>query len=443
MTAKGERFDLNLELGDNNQNVPTSKPTNDLLVRDIQERETPSFARPPAPPAFNDQFSGFPAHKVRTKRSPHQRDRMKAASNTKTGPSQVAAPLKKQASTSQDELSSTTLKGALDPSIDRENKNRLAQMSEEEIKDARQELMSGLSPSLIERLLKKANIEEDESSMDAQVEPLRPSQDHLPRQPPFEASTKTVTFDEQTPAPPPQPADLPPSSLSNFDPDAPPTIPPPDLLPASSSFSSLSPPNPTKTHFPPIPGPPPTLDPSSPTFQASLKEHYFPSLPHDPSSLSWMKPPTPSEKSAYSPAANTLPPSSLRFDFRGRLLPPRLAAQIPTSKGLHHHGYAPESAGYTIPELAHLARSTVPSQRCIAFQTLGRVLYRLGRGDFGDEGEDLCEGLWECMEKGRVVQGLVEAAAKGEGEGNRSVWVTATEACWLWRKGGGRKWKGR
>ena len=79
----------------------------------------------------------------------------------------------------------------------------------------------------------------------------------------------------------------------------------------------------------------------------------------------------------------------------------------------------------------------------MAFQTLGRVLYRLGRGDFGAEGEDLCEGLWECMEKGRVVEGLVEVAAKGEGGGNRSVWVMATEACWLWRKGGGRRWKGR
>ena len=54
--------------------------------------------------------------------------------------------------------------------------------------------------------------------------------------------------------------------------------------------------------------------------------------------------------------------------------------------GLHHHGAAPEDAGYTIGELAHLARSTVPAQRCVAFQTLGRVLYRLGRGEFGGRG---------------------------------------------------------
>lgn len=88
-------------------------------------------------------------------------------------------------------------------------------------------------------------------------------------------------------------------------------------------------------------------------------------------------------------------------------------------------------------------------------QTLGRILFRLGRGDFGEEvvaeeedGEEggggaLCEGLWNEMEKGRVIDGLVEAAG-GAGEfkgGNRSVWVTATEAVWNWRKGGGRTLK--
>lgn len=109
-----------------------------------------------------------------------------------------------------------------------------------------------------------------------------------------------------------------------------------------------------------------------------------------------------------------------------------------TAKGLHHHGAAPEAAGYTVPELAYLARSAFAAQRCIAFQTLGRVLYRLGRGDFGHEGE-LAEGLWGLMEDGKVLDLLVEAAGSGE-QGNRSCWATATEAVWLWRKGGGRRW---
>lgn len=83
------------------------------------------------------------------------------------------------------------------------------------------------------------------------------------------------------------------------------------------------------------------------------------------------------------------------------------------------------------------------------------MLYRLGRGDFGHVGGeeedkdkggegDLVEGLWELMEQGNVVDVLCEVAGReGESAGNRSCWVFATEAVWLWRKGGGRRWKGR
>lgn len=460
MAVKGAAMDSNPMKEDGTQSLHMSTPMSTLLVRDIKERETSRNARPPAPPVMKTQVNGFPAHKRRIQRSKDQQD------------SKVAASSKKQAVTSQDGSSTTGARSALDSGIDEENKKVLAQMSEEEIRDAKQDLMSGLSPSLIERLLKKANIEEDQTpAHELKPEPPTGHIDISTSQSPSEALPNSISSNNKTSFPTSQQPRPPPVESPNFDPDAPPTHPPLDLQPASSSSPRPSQ-HPIKTHFPPIPGPPPNLDPSSPTFQASLKEHYFPSLPHDPSTLSWMSAPTPAEKSAYSaslsspsPSATangstnsndtnenatttTIPASALRFDFRGRLLPPRLAAQIPTTKGLHHHGHAPEAAGYTIPELAHLARSTVPSQRCVAYQTLGRILYRLGRGDFGQEGEDdLCDGLWDCVERGKVVEGMVQAAAveEGEGEGNynRSVWVTATEACWLWRKGGGRKWKGR
>ena len=35
-------------------------------------------------------------------------------------------------------------------------------------------------------------------------------------------------------------------------------------------------------------------------------------------------------------------------------------------------------AGYTLGELAHLARSTLAGQRCLSIQTLGRILHKLG-----------------------------------------------------------------
>ena len=77
----------------------------------------------------------------------------------------------------------------------------------------------------------------------------------------------------------------------------------------------------------------------------------------------------------------------------------------------------------------------------MAYQTLGRILYRLGIGTFGDEEEELAQGLWKCVEEGRVLETLVTEAGRGEGEGNRSCQITAVEAVWLWRKGGGKRMK--
>ena len=141
------------------------------------------------------------------------------------------------------------------------------------------------------------------------------------------------------------------------------------------------------------------------------------------------------QESSYNPSQPALPASALRFDFRGALLPPSIARAMPVNRGLHHHADAPEAAGYTIPELARLARSTFPTQRCLAFQVLGRVLYRLGKGVFG-QGSEMTMGLWRCVEEGRVLE-LLQQAAQQEG-GHRSVRVYAQEAVWLWQRGGGK-----
>lgn len=192
-------------------------------------------------------------------------------------------------------------------------------------------------------------------------------------------------------------------------------------------------------HFP-EPKPAPDLDPADPNFLENLHSTYFPSLPNDPSKLAWMAP-LPSEgspadmESSYNPNHPALPASALRFDFRGALLPPSISRAMPTSKGLHHHADAPEAAGYTIPELARLARSTYPAQRCIAFQVLGRLLYRLGKGIFG-QGSEMTMGMWRCIEEGKVLEILQQAA--GQEGGHRSVSAYAQEAVWLWQRGGGK-----
>ena len=451
MAIQGQRFRMHLdeELENTNSNRFASSEQvttgfNIGLVRDIEERAASTDAKPPSPPRLKSSESGFPAHKTRTGSSRFRK-------NLETRPDEIhrpgrkndavaKQPLQTQVKRSVGTITASNAPGSSmeiefkDPSIGEENKQRLAEMSDQEIEEARQEIMTGLRPSLLEKLLKKANIDEEQTDSNVDV---WPSEEALKGR--AKATTKKVTFEDSK---------HPVSSASDsqgetptWDPDAPPMHPPPDLYPASAYPSSL--PQPPNIHFP-SPPQAPELDPSHPDFLSVLHSTYFPNLPADPSAMAWMTPLSSKaeEESSYSPLQETHTVSALRFDFRGHLLPPRLSAQIPSTKGLHHHAHAPSSAGYTVPELSHLARSSYPSQRCIAHQTLGRILYRLGRGDFGQEGEDLCEGLWQSMEQGKVVDQLVEAAAKGD-SGNRSIWVTATEAVWLWRKGGGRRWRGR
>ncbi|KAL9124682.1 MAG: hypothetical protein Q9217_006013 [Psora testacea] len=428
---------MDLDKGETQETLPT--PIVGLrLVSDIREHATSSGRKAPSPPRIKSSTTGFPAHKDRLKTSRFKQGKQKEACGTKPSrdedtqiePSGRRTGIESNRSETyngQDGRPSTTL----DASIDAETKQRLAEMSDDDIVAARKELMSGLSASLLEKLFMKANIDDPSTcSIDGSDQIARDAASDE------EMHTKDVTFQDAHTSTVPTSLMTQPAGLSNE--DLPPPHPPPDLQPATSKQPlPLLP----EIHFPKVPAPP-DLDPDDPNFLSNLHSTYFPSLPSDPSTLAWMQPIRQGEQAYYSPSQEALPPSSLRFDFRGHLLPPRLSSQIPSTKGLHHHGHAPDSAGYTIPELSHLARSAVLSQRCIAYQTLGRILYRLGRGDFGSEGEDLCEGLWEVIEKGKVLEGMIDAASKEDG-GNRSLWAIATDAVWLWRKGGGRRWNGR
>ena len=438
MAIRGQRFEIDLDSDDELSGDSTSYSTQVVgskpgLLGDVKERVSSSDAKPPSPPAIKSSETGFPLHRTRngSSRFKRKRELQDLRKDEPNGNNMGSININKAPALGRD---TGTQCGNKDQSIDEENKQRLAQMSEGEIKEARRELMAGLSPSLIEKLLKKANVEEDQADS---KQPIQSLNEKDPQ--PTHVRARKVTFEDAKPSNETVQEDQ--IRSGSFGLGDPPLHPPSDLRPAWSNEPLPAIPD---IHFPKQPGPP-ELDPSDPNFLEALHSTYYPSLPADPSSLSWMTPIDPESEanSIYSPSQQSLPPSALRFDFRGRLLPPRLSSQIPITKGLHHHGHAPSSAGYTIPELAHLARSTYPAQRCIAYQTLGRILYRLGKGDFGQEGDDLCEGLWQLMDEGRAVENLITAASKGEEGGNRSVWVTATDAVWLWRQGGGRKWQGR
>ncbi|KAJ4002614.1 hypothetical protein NW752_012433 [Fusarium irregulare] len=418
-----------------------------LLINDIVEHDTSEKK----PVTFDDgpiSSTGFPQHKRRWKTSAFKQRRAGEA----TGAQQQS---KSEATKPQDTSSKADLETVEKQRIDRENQQKLASMSPDEIAQAQQDIMNGLNPALIQRLLSRANI--DEQSGPSPFDPPQPEIEETPEPPPtikvedadkVEASKNIPAAAARPPKPSvesvPETDSFKPKATStkkiadDYDEDkAPPQI-PPDLFPITDQPKSV--------HFP-VPPALPDLDPSDPNFLATLHEKYFPNLPADPSKLAWMAPiPTedsPADKdSSYYPHPE-IPVNALRFDFQGRFLSPRVSRSIPSSKGLHHHGDAPEAAGYTVAELAHLARSAVPAQRCMAFQTLGRILYRLGLGEWGkSEDHPIAMGVWGAVKKGRVLDTLTEAAMT-EG-GHRGSRAYATEALWLFEKGGWReKFKGR
>ncbi|CCT67383.1 related to Plasmodium yoelii rhoptry protein [Fusarium fujikuroi] len=420
-----------------------------LFINDIVEHDTSTKK----PAEFNDlpiSSTGFPQHKRRWKTSAFKQKRAGAAGAT------TPAEQPKAGKPSQASSSDVDFKDIERQRIDQENQEKIANMTPAEIAQAQEDIMNGLNPALIQRLLSRANIEEPTgpSPFDApKQEKQQEAQDPPPTIKVEDAATNEAPESTSATTPHARKASIESASQSShsvsqepslkkvsdhYDEDKAPTQIPPDLFPITDQPKSV--------HFP-VPPALADLDPSDPNFLESLHKKYFPNLPADPSKLAWMAPiPTedsPADKdSSYYPHPE-IAVNALRFDFQGRFLSPRVSRSIPSSKGLHHHGDAPEAAGYTVAELAHLARSAVPAQRCMAFQTLGRILYRLGLGEWGKSEDDpIAMGIWAVVKKGRVLDSLTEAAMNENG--HRGSRVYATEALWLFEKGGWKeKFKGR
>lgn len=435
MDLRGQRFTVDFSDDEDERSSGSILPSGAIpsissaFIGDIKERTVTA----PSAPKLKTTSTGFPEHKKRTKISAFKTQRGGSAKPATTDTHNTfALPTLQATPTNASTLTQKEFDDSERRRIDQENRHRLELMSNEEIEEERRELLAALDPSLVERLLKRANL--DEGRGDTGIEP--PSAKIIENTQP----DVTETADIRAPTPAGRAVTV---KSVKFADDAEPAE-PIDLNPASdpSTISATDLPQ-AKIHFPAAPAAP-DLDPSDPSFLENLHSKYFPDLPADPSKLAWMAPiPThgsvADQESPYYPAHEALPASALRFDFRGGILPPRISRAMPSTKGLHHHGEAPEAAGYTVPELARLSRSAFPAQRCIAFQTLGRLLYRLGRGEWGDEDHEITKGLWRCVEEGNVIQTLEEAAST-EG-GHQGSKVYALEAVWLWQKGGGKVWK--
>lgn len=119
----------------------------------------------------------------------------------------------------------------------------------------------------------------------------------------------------------------------------------------------------------------------------AMKKTFYKDVPAEPEKMEWMgidgvdslndghrpapgKPVTPGQQ-PYTVQEADPPAAHYRFDFGGQII---YDEDTPVHLGLHHHGMDPTKAGYTLSELLHLIRSTVPSQRILPLNIVSKVL---------------------------------------------------------------------
>ncbi|KAG0026497.1 RNA polymerase II associated protein 1, partial [Podila clonocystis] len=213
---------------------------------------------------------------------------------------------------------SDTPQSILMEQIDDENRQKIANMTEQEIEESRAELMRNLDPELIKKLLTKRTVPRRVSFSEG-----------------VKVEDKVVSIQE--------------AKIGRED----------------SSFQA-------KRH-----------EEEEGDHPLALKKKFYPDLAAEPEKLEWMgiegasdgakalgksiaPGPQPYTVQEADPAA-----AHSRFDFAGRIINEE---DTPVHLGLHHHGADPTKAGYTLSELLHLIRSTVPSQRIIPLNVVAKVL---------------------------------------------------------------------
>ncbi|KAG0380444.1 RNA polymerase II associated protein 1 [Mortierella sp. AD032] len=215
--------------------------------------------------------------------------------------------------------------------IDEENKRKLASMSQEEIAEERAELMRNLDPELIKKLMKRGTPQRRVSFSEG-----------------VKVEDKVVNIHDVR--------------ISHGE---------------TSSFEA-------KRH-----------EEEGGDHPLALKKKYYSDVPAEPEKMEWMgidgvdslsdgPRPTPGKSVAPGQQPYTVqeadpPAAHYRFDFGGQIMDDD---DTPVHLGLHHHGMDPTKAGYTLAELLHLIRSTVPSQRILPLNIVAKVLQNCRKPDF-------------------------------------------------------------
>ncbi|KAF8980848.1 RNA polymerase II associated protein 1 [Entomortierella lignicola] len=214
--------------------------------------------------------------------------------------------------------------------IDEENKRKLASMSQEEIDEERAELLRNLDPELIKKLMKRNNIRRRVSFSEG-----------------IKVEDKVVNIHDV--------------KIEHSD----------------STFQA-------KRH-----------EEEEGDHPLAMKKKYFEDVPAEVEKLEWMgiegiedttdgAKSIPGKSVAPGPQPYTVseadpPAAHYRFDFSGNIV---TETDAPVHMGLHHHGMDPTKAGYTLSELLHLIRSTVPSQRILPLNIIAKVLQNCRNPEF-------------------------------------------------------------
>ncbi|KAJ2487211.1 hypothetical protein IWW37_005333 [Coemansia sp. RSA 2050] len=121
------------------------------------------------------------------------------------------------------------------------------------------------------------------------------------------------------------------------------------------------------------------------------------------------------------------PVSHIRFAFDGQIMT-ELESDTPTYAGLHHHGDNPDKPGYTIPELLHLSRSTVPAQRTVAMSTLGCIMHKVNIGAWAlSQAAEVYAGLLDWQAELYFAQGIRDSSKTGRVEATVALWTFVVE----------------
>lgn len=418
------------------------------MISDIVEREDTGPAEPPSAPTA--KAPGAPKMSAWRARQATRKTQATQGTGAGLAESKIARALSKaKGDTTTDSSKPIDTQFSESERIHIENLERLSKMTEAEIEREREEILGHMDVNVLRGLLRRAEMRDagEDNDFDGIMDPNAVDQaltGNPVRQPVVNSNKEAAEALEAKNVPPPLgSAGIPKKDLSTFsiaDVGVEGLVPGDERYPSFEDLQRVeaeldeaerSKMEVSNVHFPRDPTQvADDLDESDPLFFDKLHAKYFPSLPAEPEKLAWMQPAA--ERSGDDTTQGLLP-SELRFDFKGNLISPRVSEQLPSHLGLHHHGDAPSEAGYTVLELAHLARSSAPSQRCMAIQTLGRVLYRLGRNELGAE---IGAGVWGLVDQARVMDSLHEASDEKLTK-NMSVRAYAVEALWLWQKSGG------